>query len=173
MTPECYCRACEADAVIRRVDAADWERLRDVRLRALASDPQAFLETQEHARQLPEAHWRERAMPSEAQATFVEERDGRFAAMVAAFVANDPETAHLVSMWVAPEIRGTGVAVQLVQQVLNWAREQKRTRVVLSVEDGNEAAARLYVKCGFVEIPHPIEMPYEPNAGNRFFAYKL
>lgn len=70
---------------IRRVSVADWERLRDVRLRALATDPHAFLESLEHARRLPEAHWRDRATPSEIQVTFVEERDGSFTAMVGAF----------------------------------------------------------------------------------------
>jgi hypothetical protein len=106
MSPERPARACEADAVIRRIDASDWARLRDVRLRALATDPQAFLETLDHARKLPDVHWRERATPSETSATFVEERDGSFAAMVTVFVADDPATAYLVGMWVAPELRG-------------------------------------------------------------------
>ena len=120
--------------MIRRAEVADWERLRDVRLRALAADPHAFLESLEHARELPEAHWRDRATASETQVTFVEDRDGTFASMVAAFIGDDPETAYLVSMWVEPELRGTGVAVQLVEHVLGWAREHQRTRVVLSVE---------------------------------------
>jgi GNAT superfamily N-acetyltransferase len=159
--------------VIRRAEVADWERLRDVRLRALAADPHAFLESLEHARELPEAHWRDRATASETQVTFVEDRGGTFAAMVAAFVGDDPETAYLVSMWVEPELRGTGLAVQLVEHVLGWTREHRRTRVVLSVEQGNEPAARLYAKCGFVEIPEPAELPYEPNADNRFYGYEL
>ncbi len=92
--------------------------------------------------------------------------------MVAAFVADDPYTAYLVSMWVAPEVRGTGVAVQLAEHVLGWAREHRRTRVVLSVERGNEPAAQ-DAKCGFVEIPQPAALPYEPNAYNHFYAYEL
>jgi ribosomal protein S18 acetylase RimI-like enzyme len=173
MSPERPARACEADAVIRRIDASDWERLRDVRLRALATDPQAFLETLDHARKLPDVHWRERATPTETGATFVEERDGSFVAMVTLFVADDPATAYLVGMWVAPELRGAGIAVQLVEQVLGWAREHRRARVVLSVEPGNDRAARLYEKCGFVEIPQPAQLPYAPNADNRFYAYEV
>jgi ribosomal protein S18 acetylase RimI-like enzyme len=166
-------RACEAGALMRRADASDWERLRDVRLRALATDPYAFLETLEEARMLPDVHWRERATPSETQATFVEERDGSFAAMASVFVASDPASAYLVGMWVAPELRGTGIAIDLVAHVLDWARDHRRVRVVLSVEPGNGRAARLYEKCGFVEIPQPAELPYEPNADNRFYAYEL
>jgi GNAT superfamily N-acetyltransferase len=159
--------------VIRGTDEADWERLRDLRLRALATDPDAFLVSLEHMRELPESHWRERATPSKNQVTLVEERDGDFRASVAAFVADNPETAYLVGMWVAPEVRGTGIAVLLVEHVLDWAREHGRTRVVLSVKRGNEPAARLYAKCGFVEISQPAELPYEPSADNRFYAYEL
>jgi GNAT superfamily N-acetyltransferase len=159
--------------VIRGTNAADWERVRDVRLRALAADPDAFLLSLEQAWEFPEAHWRDRATPSETQVTFVEERDGAFTAIVAAFIADDPETAYLVGMWVAPEMRGTGVAARLVEHVLDWARERRRTRVVLSVKRGNEPAARLYAKSGFVEIPQPAELPYEPNADNDFYAQEL
>jgi ribosomal protein S18 acetylase RimI-like enzyme len=156
--------------VIRRIEVADWERLRDVRLRALAVDSHAFLVSLEVARELPEEHWRDRATPTETQVTFVEERDGVFTAVVASFVSNDPATAYLVGIWVAPEARRTGVAVRLVEHVLDWAREHRRTRVVLSVKRGNEPAARLYAKCGFVEIAQPVELPYEPTADTQFYA---
>ena len=159
--------------MIRRVEDEDWERLRDVRLRALATDPGAFLDTVEQARSFPESRWRERATPSDVQATFVEERDGAFEAMAATFVADDPETAYLVGMWVAPELRGSGVARELVERVLAWAREHGRRRVLLSVEPGNDRAARLYEKCRFVELPEPPELPYEPNPDNRFYVYAL
>lgn len=158
--------------MIRAIDESDWERLRDARLRALGTDPAAFLQTLEQASELPDAHWRERATPSETSATFVEDRDGRFAAIIGVFVADDPATAYLVGMWVAPELRGSGVASQLVERVLDWAREHRRTRVVLSVEQGNDRAARLYEKCGFVEIPQP-KLPYQPNPGNRFYEFEL
>jgi ribosomal protein S18 acetylase RimI-like enzyme len=159
--------------VIRQIDESDWEDLREVRLRALASDREAFLDQVEEARELPEAHWRTRAGASASSATFVEERDGAFVAMVSAFVADDPATAYLVSMWVVPELRGSGVAIELVERVLEWSRDNRRSRVVLSVEPGNDRAARLYEKCGFAEIPRPAQLPYEPTPNNRFFAYEL
>ena len=62
-----------------------------------------------------------------------------------------PTTVFLVAMWVAPELRGTGNARALVERVLDWAREHGASRVCLSVEPGNDRAARLYEKCGFVE----------------------
>jgi ribosomal protein S18 acetylase RimI-like enzyme len=159
--------------VIRRVESGDWKRLREVRLRALATDPQAFLDTVEQARRFPDSRWRERATPSETQVTFVEERGGSFEAMVSSFVADDPECAYLVGMWVAPELRGSGVARELVERVLEWARGHGRRQVLLTVEPGNDRAARLYEKCGFTELTEPPALPYEPNPDNRFYAYAL
>ena len=159
--------------MIRRVEIDDWQSLRDVRLRALASDPEAFLETVENARAYSDERWRERARPSERSVTFVSERAGRFDAMVSAFAGDDAETAYLVAMWAAPELRGRGVARELVEQILDWSRAHGRSRVVLSVERLNDRAARLYEKCGFTELDAPPPLPYEPHPGDRFYVYLL
>jgi GNAT superfamily N-acetyltransferase len=105
---------CEARGVIRRVESDDWARLRDVRLRALEGDPDAFLETVENARTFPDVRWRERARSTERTVTFAHECDGAFNGMVSAFVGDDATTAYLVGMWVAPDLRGSGVARELV-----------------------------------------------------------
>jgi GNAT superfamily N-acetyltransferase len=97
---------------------------------------------------------------------------GAFASMVSAFVGDDPGVVYLVAMWVEPDLRGSGVARELVERVVEWARGHGRSRVILSVEDGNGRAARLYEKCGFVEVLAP-PLPYEPNPGNRFYEYTL
>jgi ribosomal protein S18 acetylase RimI-like enzyme len=80
--------------------------------------------------------------------TFVYEGADVFDAMVGAFVRDDGATAYLVGMWVAPDLRASGVASQLVERVVAWARGRGCSRVVLSVEGNNARAARLYEKCG-------------------------
>jgi GNAT superfamily N-acetyltransferase len=116
--------------VIRRVEPGDWERPRDVRLRALASDPDAFLETLENARTFPDEQRRERARPSERRVTFVYERAGAFEGLVTASVGDDAETVYLGATWAAPDLRGSGVARQLVECVVEWSRGFGRSRVV-------------------------------------------
>jgi GNAT superfamily N-acetyltransferase len=86
------------------------------------SSSDAFLETAANARTFPDELWRERAQPSDSNSTFVHELDGAFVGMVSAFVADDPETAYLVGMWVAPELRGSGVASELVESIIEWSR---------------------------------------------------
>ena len=61
----------------RRVRLADWQRLRDLRLRALADTPQAFAETLKEAQQLSDDEWKKRVAPSKESASFVEEADDR------------------------------------------------------------------------------------------------
>jgi ribosomal protein S18 acetylase RimI-like enzyme len=93
--------------------------------------------------------------------------------MVSCFVADDPANVFLVAMWVAGEQRGTGVARDLVERVVNWAREHGAARISLSVEPGNDRAARLYEKCGFAKTDEPPPFPYEPRPDNRFYVLEL
>lgn len=148
-------------------------RLRDARLRALVSDPEAFLVTIDEARKFPDDRWRERAVQTESNVTFVYERADAFDAMVGAFFRDDAASVHLVGMWVAPDLRGSGVARQLVERVVAWARSSGRSRVVLSVAGDNRRAARFYEKCGFDELIEPPALPYEPSPGSRFYAFTL
>jgi ribosomal protein S18 acetylase RimI-like enzyme len=159
--------------VIRQIQKEDWQRLRDVRLRALAQAPEAYLETHASASTFPDELWVERATPDDEGCSFAVEREGRFDGLVSCFTANDPGTVFLVAMWVAPELRGTDVASGLVEQVVDWSRKHRAERVCLSVESANERAARLYEKCGFAETTNPPAFPYEPNQGNRFYVFEL
>jgi len=159
--------------MIRQLRQEDWKLLREVRLRALKSDPSAFIETHSAASTFPEELWQERATPSDRSTSFAAENEGRFDGLVSAFVATDPKTVFLVAMWVAPRLRGTGIARGLVESVLDWARARGSDLVCLSVEPSNERAARLYARCGFAETAEPPPFPYRPNEGDRFFVYEL
>ena len=151
--------------MIRQVRAEDWERLRDARLRALTEAPYAFASTLASEQAFEDGVWRERAMPSETSASFAEDRDGRFDAIVSCFVAEDPMTAHLVGMWVAPERRGCGLGSRLVDGIVEWARAHGAERVCLCVEAGNDTALTLYERCGFGRTNPPPTLPYEAGPG--------
>ena len=156
--------------MIRQTTTEDWEVLRDTRLRALADSPEAFLETVEDAWSFPESRWRDRATPDDTRASFLQDEES---GMVSCFIADDPANVFLVAMWVAPALRGTEVARDLVESVVAWASERGAARVCLSVESGNDRAARLYEKCGFAETADPPPFPYEPNHDNRFYVFEL
>ena len=158
--------------MIRRIEPGDWKLLRDVRLRALREDPDAFLATYAQESAYPDSTWQERASQPHGASFVVAGAEGADGLATGLLHAGGT-VAVLVGMWVAPTLRGTGVAGELVEHVVEWSRVRGAQRVVLSVEGNNERAARLYERCGFVELSDPADLPYEPNDGNRFFELEL
>ena len=53
-------------------------------------------------------------------------------------------------MWIAPEIRGSGMGTRLLQHGLGFGRERGATTAELAVTVDNGAAERLYESAGFV-----------------------
>jgi ribosomal protein S18 acetylase RimI-like enzyme len=56
---------------------------------------------------------------------------------------------HLVSMWVSPGLRGSGVAGRLVAAVCDLAAARGAGQVALWVAEANERARALYLRHGF------------------------
>lgn len=139
---------------IRRVTADDWQVLRDVRLTALRSAPEAYGSTHEREAAFDEQAWRARTRTA-AQFLALDPdrpRGGALGLVGGLHDAEDcgPDERLLVSMWVAPEARGTGVADALVDAVVRWARADGASALLLDVALGNPRARGAYLRCGFV-----------------------
>lgn len=153
---------------VRRVRAGEWRALRALRLRALAEAPNAFGSTLARESAFPDDTWRERAAAGAAgldRVTFIAEReDGQWCGL-ATGLADDPApgAATLVGMFVAPEARGQGAAVALVEAVAEWARERNATRLDLFVTGTNSAAIALYRRCGFIDTGAREPLPHTPS----------
>ena len=134
--------------------ADEWRELRALRLDALANAPGAFVVTHAEALAYPDERWHEHARRGASAETphFVAAAgDGRFLGMAVGLPTREREdTAALVAMYVRPEARRNGIGEALVERVLAWARERGFALVELGVAEGNDAAARLYARCGFV-----------------------
>jgi RimJ/RimL family protein N-acetyltransferase len=132
---------------LERAASGDWERVRALRLQALADSPDAFASTLAQEEGLEPDAWRERLVTA---ATFLAHVEGEAVGMVtAAPFRGRPEAAGLFGRWVAPDWRGTGAADRLVETVIDWARTEGFRRVVLEVADENAAAIALYRRLGF------------------------
>jgi ribosomal protein S18 acetylase RimI-like enzyme len=137
---------------IRRVRPDDWRSLRDLRLRALETDPDAFGSTLAESLTKPDTEWQERAASTDT-VTFVAETTDRFVGM--GFVGPAPERpaiAAIYGMWVAPEVRGQGIGGSLMDALENWAREAVYHDIGLGVTTTNETAIRLYTAKGYTDI---------------------
>jgi ribosomal protein S18 acetylase RimI-like enzyme len=73
----------------------------------------------------------------------------------------DDDRVELISMWVAPHVRGTGAADALVQAVVDWARQIGAIGVRLSVRRANGRAIRFYERMGFTKLDEPGDEPSE------------
>jgi ribosomal protein S18 acetylase RimI-like enzyme len=133
---------------IRRMEPEEWATVRRVRLAALADAPEAFASTLDRELGFEEATWRERIA---ASPWFLAWRDGEAVGLVAV-VTQQPGRArewHLVSMWVSPQVRGSGVADGLVAAVTAHARAAGVSTVTLWVAAGNDRARGFYERMGF------------------------
>lgn len=126
--------------------------MRDVRLRALADAPHAFVLTLESALERPDEWWRDWAARSaieDTQALFVGWEGNRAVALAGIF--DDDGEWVIFAMWVVPEHRGSGVGRALLDEAVGFARPRNQNGVFLSVTDGNDPARRLYERYGFVD----------------------
>ncbi len=135
------------DFTITRLAAEEGLRLRTIRLRSLADAPDAFGSTYGEAAARPPDTW---AAQLREIPTFVAVVDGEDAGIVrGARDDSRPDTAWLISMWVAPEVRGQGVGEALIDAVVEWARAGGARRLLLDVGDHNRPAIALYARMGF------------------------
>jgi ribosomal protein S18 acetylase RimI-like enzyme len=157
-----FIRAVNLMAIIKSITSASWVSLKEVRLRALADTPLAFGSTFEQESQLTDADWQERAAKwtSERSASYLA-WDGNHACGIAAgfLDLDNPATAHLISMWVAPTHRRQAVGRLLVNGVIDWARLRQVVALKLMVTSSNDDALRFYQNMGFVKTgrlePYP------------------
>jgi len=144
-------------SAVRQLGPEDWEIWRALRLRALREAPDAFASTlagtlEREARD-GEGYWR--GYFTRPGPALVAEVDGVPAGM--ARVVVEEGSAHLYSMWVAPEARGRGVGELLITTGLRWLVAHHPGGVLrLEVVESNLPARRLYERCGFTVVgPNP------------------
>ncbi|MEX5746568.1 GNAT family N-acetyltransferase [Massilia sp. X63] len=152
-------------ALVRRLQAQEWQAYRAIRLRALADAPDAFGSTLAAEQRLPDETWAARVAKSAVSGidcALVAEQGGLLVGLLWAKVdAGDAARVNLFQMWVAPESRGRGVAATLLDQALGWARCRAARVVHLGVNRANAGARRLYERAGF----RPLGAPYPMREG--------
>lgn len=157
---------------IQRFGPDDWELLRGVRLWSLADAPEAFGSTYEREAAFVEAEWRNRAAGS---GWFLAHDDDGPVGIVAGYhdESSPAYQRHLVAMWVAPQVRGSGLASRLVDAVVDWARADGATELTLGVADGNERARAVYMRYGFTRNGESFPLHSDPSRSIEIYALRL
>lgn len=152
---------------VRRIRPGDGNALREVRLRALQTDPEAFAATYQQAALRKDDDWEEMAVDAATggeKVIFLAESDDGCVGMVGAFARpNEPVTRNLYGMWVAPEARSSGIGMKLVDEVLEWSKAAGAEEVKLWVVESNHKAVALYQRAGFVPTGEAQPLPSHPD----------
>jgi GNAT superfamily N-acetyltransferase len=139
---------------IRRIRPDDALAARDLRLRALATDPLSFGSNFDLEVARPDAFWLEAAADrasSPDRANFLAVDGGSLVGV--AVTARDRERLEVFavySVWIVPAFRGQGIGVRLLTALEEFAAAHGGARMELTVTDASPAARRLYERMGFV-----------------------
>lgn len=142
---------------IVRLPIDKWSDYRELRLRALKENPEAFSSSYANELQQPVEFWKTRladAERGERSWLLFARRDNKLVGMTGAFTEGDvTETATVVSVYVPREERGRGVSTRLMEEMLRVLSDVPRLRKArLDVNVSQLAAIRVYQRCGFREI---------------------
>lgn len=143
----------------------NWREVRELRMRAIADTPIAFLETLETVTALRESDWRDRITRNrlhENRQCVAIAADGRWVGSMIVFISDGPPPylqrpqvgvprANLVGVFVDPEWRGdNGVTDAILTELARWTLEDRGIdRLHLHVSEHNPRAQRAYEKRGF------------------------
>ena len=148
---------------ITRIGPADWERFRTVRLASLSESAAAFGSRHADWVDAPPERWQSRL--TQVPLTLL----AHDATAELGVVSGQPvgeAWVELISMWVAPAARGTGVAGRLIDAVADWAAAQGRT-TYLMVRSDNTPARKSYERAGFVDMGVPDDWPADEPPEHR------
>lgn len=156
-----------------------WQTYRDVRLRALETDPEQYGSNFAREAAFPDEEWARRALnpgtflwipTNEPDASSqVAPRATGLASLVRPWTPDvareicehydvrENELGLITQVWVQPSERGNGIVDALFHTMVNSAEKQGISLIVLHVMKANERAAAAYRRLGFVKADEPSE----------------
>jgi GNAT superfamily N-acetyltransferase len=143
----------ETSVTVRAVRPEEWQRFRDVRLRALADSPDAFGSTLEQERDHGRAKWVEwiSGWSEATNRAFVALEDDTWLGIAVGSRTGHEPIVHVYSMWVDQSARRMGIGRLLLDKVVDWARSIGASGLELGVTAANLGAVAFYERMGFVD----------------------
>ena len=133
---------------IRLLTLEDWQIWRALRLEALQNSPETLASSKKEEIGYSQKEWEDKLTKSDIFGAFI---DNKLISAVGFHRLNRLKTMHrgdLFAMYVTPEFRGQGIASQLIETVINYAKSRV-IQLHLSCVTNNESAVKLYQKHGF------------------------
>jgi ribosomal protein S18 acetylase RimI-like enzyme len=151
---------------VRKLRSERWREVRELRLRALKTDPAAFGSAYEEEENLPEEEWQRRMK----NAIFALSEDNKPVGTITYVFSDRVKSKHIArifGVYVNPDYRGRGIGKKLLEKALELIRQNKDiVKVQLFVNRKQEAAFRLYKGMGFDVVG---QMNKEIKIGDSFY----
>ncbi|MFY9935465.1 MAG: GNAT family N-acetyltransferase [Silvibacterium sp.] len=157
---------------IERLSSHCAMHLKRVRLTALKDTPSAFSSTYARESQRSNEDWLKLASTwnSGESVFYIAMDEGAPCGMIAGkFDEIAPRRAWVLSMWVAPAHRRSGLGARLMDKVERWAQGLAICELYLHVTSNNSTAQNFYEKCGFTRTG--ITQPYQNDPA--LFEYEM
>jgi GNAT superfamily N-acetyltransferase len=152
---------------LRRLEPQEVSLHRELRLRALQEAPDSFGETFADVAARPSSYWedltRSITEPGRQVMFLAYEGEDVLGSTYGLRERDQSEVGRVGGMWVDPAWRRRGVGRALLQQVFNWAREQRMGRLRLWAPTHSPAALSLYDQAGFRETGKRRSLPTNPT----------
>lgn len=137
--------------ILTKLSKTRWQEYKQLRLQAIKDSPQAFLDNLTDVEKRAPELWQQRM-----QHIYFAQVDSRLVGMIGAYQderAKLKHILHVVSFFVLPKHRGTGIGKALLSQVLTEAKlKPELKKLQLSVATSQTAAYQLYLSLGFQKI---------------------
>lgn len=139
---------------------------RDVRLRALLDAPIAFASTYARETAIADEEWIKRSVrwSSDGAIGYIAFDGDYSCGLVACYSEKeDPLRGHVISMWVDPAYRRSGVGKILIDALRDWARGRQMRELKLMVTSVNQGAIRFYEGIGFSSTGYRAPYPNDSS----------
>jgi GNAT superfamily N-acetyltransferase len=135
-----------------------------VRLRALQDTPYAFGSTYARESQFTDEEWQQRTanLSTPRSIGYLAHEDDYCGIALSFLKEQNPQQAELISMWVAPEQRGTGTGRLLIETIEFWALSREAHTLCLMVTEINQPAIAFYQRLGFTKTGRTQPYPNDP-----------
>lgn len=152
---------------VRTLGEDEWQIYRDVRLSALHESPEAFAATASGEKQVDEDEWRARM--NRSRRLLAENTSGEAVGVVSLRADSredlDQPFGELFGLWVAPNERGQGVAVALLEALLEQAHKEDLGAVLYWVGSDNARGVAFASSHGF--RPTDYRRPMNPASPDK------
>lgn len=141
--------------LLQRLEPDDWRLWREVRHRALGTDPSAFGSTLADWQGSGDREDRWRGRLLDVPFNLVAITAGSLVGQASGTRPDSAGVTELISLWVDPQFRGVGVGDALIREIQRWALTSGASTLRLSVKRGNRAAIGLYERHAFAATGRP------------------